>query len=76
METESLIKEKEPHMEKTDEDTTDKKIEFWGPNPNALFDPSSILQLFPVADLSYDFPFLSIFFHGNHYFRSHLGIAL
>ena len=54
METESLIKEKEPHMEKTDEDTTDKKIEFWGTNPNALFDPSSILQLFPVADMSYE----------------------
>ena len=54
METESLIKEKEPHMEKTDEYTTDKKIEFWGTNPNALFDPSSILQLFPVADMSYE----------------------
>ena len=54
METESLIKEKEPHMEKTDENTTDKKIEFWGTNPNVLFDPSSILQLFPVADMSYE----------------------
>lgn len=53
METESLIKEKEPHMEKTDE-YTEKKIEFWGTNPNALFDPSSILQLFPVADMSYE----------------------
>ena len=53
METDSLIKEKEPHMEKTDE-YTEKKIEFWGTNPNALFDPSSILQLFPVADMSYE----------------------
>jgi hypothetical protein len=49
MEIESLIKEKEPHMEKTDEE-----IEFWGTNPNALFDPSSILQLFPVSDMSYE----------------------
>lgn len=33
---------------------TNKKIAFWGANPNALLDPAHILELFPSSDMKYE----------------------
>jgi hypothetical protein len=32
----------------------ERKIEFWGTDPNALFEPKSILELFPTSNMSYN----------------------
>jgi hypothetical protein len=31
-----------------------KTIDFWGKNPNVLFDPKYIFELFPVSDMNYE----------------------
>ena len=33
---------------------TEKKIAFWATNPNALLDPSHILELFPSGEMTYE----------------------
>jgi hypothetical protein len=38
----------------TEKISMDEKILFWGINPNALFAPEHILELFPVPNMSYE----------------------
>jgi len=40
--------------ESNDVTTEDQKIKFWGNNPNELFAPTNILELFPVSSMSYN----------------------
>ena len=41
-------------MSEEKEDTYEKGSQFWGTDPNALFDPKSVLEFFPTSSMAYN----------------------